>query len=335
MKRIVINGFGRIGRLAFREIMGSSDYKVVAINSHGDPKSLAYLLKYDTTQGNFATNEISFNNEGILFDGELIKTFAIDEPEKFPWRELNVDCILECTGAYTKLEDAMKHISAGAKHVIISAPGKGEMKTIVYGVNEKTLDGSEKVISAASCTTNCLAPVLNVMENSFGIESGYMTTIHALTNDQNTLDGSHKKGIISRRGRAAAFNIVPSSTGAASAIGEVLPVLKGKLDGVAFRVPVEDGSCIDLTLNLKRPVTAEEINTAFKNNLSIALKYTDEPVVSSDIIGNRCGSLVDGLETKVLDDNKKLVKVVAWYDNELGYTCQMLRTMVKLLSLDK
>src|SRR5574344_1092991 len=335
MKRIVINGFGRIGRLAFRLLIESDEYEIVAINSHGTPETLAYLLKYDTMQGPFAEDLITFNDEGIIFADKLVKTFAIDDPKQFPWKELNVDCVLECTGAYTKYEEAIKHLEAGAKHVIISAPGKGDMKTIVYGVNDKILDGNEKIVSAASCTTNCLAPVLSLIDKTMGIESGFMTTIHALTNDQNTLDGNHKKGITSRRGRAAAFNIVPSSTGAASAIGEVLPVLKGKLDGVAFRVPVEDGSCIDLTLNLKRPVTAEEINTAFKNNLSIALKYTDEPVVSSAIIGNRCGSFVDGLETKVLDDNKKLVKVVAWYDNELGYTCQMLRTMVKLLSLDK
>lgn len=335
MKKIVINGFGRIGRLAFRELMGSAEYKVVAINSHGTSETLAYLLKYDTAQGVYGETSIDYTEEGILFDDELIKTYAIDNPEDFPWRELDVDCVLECTGAYTNYDDAIKHIQAGAKHVIISAPGKGAMKTVVYGVNDNTLDGTESVISAASCTTNCLAPVLNLLEKYYGIESGFMTTIHALTNDQNTLDGSHKKGIASRRGRAAAFNIIPASTGAANAIGKVIPNLEGKLDGTAFRVPVSDGSCIDLSLTLKRETTVEEVNSLFKHYSNIVLKYTEDPVVSSDIIKNRCGALVDGLSTKVLESNKKNIKVVAWYDNELGYTCQMLRTMVKLLNAKK
>jgi glyceraldehyde 3-phosphate dehydrogenase len=332
MKRIVINGFGRIGRLAFRLLIESDEYEIVAINSHGTPETLAYLLKYDTMQGPFAEDLITFNDEGIIFADKLVKTFAIDDPKQFPWKELNVDCVLECTGAYTKYEDAIKHIEAGAKHVIISAPGKGDMKTIVYGVNDKILDGNEKIVSAASCTTNCLAPVLSLIDKTMGIESGFMTTIHALTNDQNTLDGNHKKGITSRRGRAAAFNIVPASTGAASAIGEVLPNLKGKLDGIAFRVPVADGSCIDLSITLKRETSIEEVNSLFKNNQNDVLKYTEDPIVSSDIIGTTYGSVVDGLQTKVLDYNKKTIKVVAWYDNEYGYTSQMLRAMVALLN---
>jgi glyceraldehyde 3-phosphate dehydrogenase len=333
MKNIVINGFGRIGRLAFRELMGSSAYRVIAINSHSDPEELAYLLKYDTVHGVFGDGEIDFDDNNLFFDGEVIKCYKIDNPEEFPWADLNVDCVLECTGAYTKYEDAMKHIAAGAKHVIISAPGKGHMKTIVYGVNDYMLKDDDYIISAASCTTNCLAPVLNIIDHNFGIETGFMTTIHAMTNDQNSLDGTHKKGIASRRGRASAYNIVPATTGAASAIGEVLPNLKGKLDGIAFRVPVSDGSCIDLSLTLVREASIEEINDTLKNNTSMVLKYTEDPVVSSDIIGNKCGSLVDGASTKVLDYDKHVVKIIAWYDNELGYTCQMLRTMDKLLNL--
>lgn len=331
MKRIVINGFGRIGRLAFRELIGSKEYKVVGINGRGTSEEMAYLLKYDSAQGGFEESSVSFNDEGIIFEDEVIKTYQFDNPEECPWKELDVDCVLECTGAFTKYEDAYKHIKAGAKHVVISAPGKGDMKTIVFGVNDNELTGDEEIISAASCTTNCLTPVLRVIDHYFGIESGFMSTIHALTNDQNILDGSHKKGISSRRGRAAVNNIIPTSTGAAYAVGKVLPNLDGKLDGLAFRVPVVDGSCVDLTLNLKMEVTKEMINNAFKSNTNVVLKYTDDPVVSSDVIGNRCGSLVDGSATKVLDSNKHLIKVIAWYDNELGYTCQMLRTMIKLL----
>lgn len=333
MKRIVINGFGRIGRIAYRLLVGNPNYEVVAINSHGTPEDSAYLLKYDTVHRSFLEDEISYNDEGIIVDGKFTKVLVIDDPKDYPWRELNVDVVLECTGKFTKKEDAMKHIEAGAKHVIISAPGKGEMKTVVYGVNDNILSADDQVISAASCTTNCLAPVLKCINDTFGIESGFMTTIHAYTNDQNTLDGSHKKGIASRRGRTAASNIVPASTGAASAIGLVIPDLQGKLDGFAFRVPTDDGSVIDLSLILKREVTKEEVNEAFVNNQNEVLKFTYDPIVSSDIIGNPCGGLVDGLSTKVLDINKREIKVVAWYDNEYGYSAQMLRTMEKLLKL--
>lgn len=331
MKKIAINGFGRIGRLAFRELMASDEYKVVAINSRGSSEDLAYLLKYDSTHRTWQEDFISYNDEGIICDGELTKTFAIDDPKDLPWDELDIDCVLECTGAFTKEEDARRHLEAGAKNVIISAPGKGEMKTIVYGVNETILTKDDHIISAASCTTNCLAPVLNILDQMIGIESGFMTTIHAYTNDQVTLDGSHKKGIYSRRGRAAAGNIIPSSTGAASAIGKVLPELEGKLSGGAFRVPVLDGSCIDLSLTMKREVNKEEINYLFKTNQSDVLKYTEDPVVSSDIIGSNIGALVDGNLTDVLEIDKRQIKVVAWYDNEYGYTCQMLRTMDTLL----
>ncbi len=332
MKNIAINGFGRIGRVAFREIFGSDNYKIVAINSQSSPEELAYLLKYDTVHRNYNVEGITYNENGIIVDGELIRTFIISEAKNCPWEELNVDVVLECTGAYTTEEKAMQHIEAGAKHVVISAPAKGNIKTIVYGVNQHTLDGTEKIISAASCTTNCLAPVIKVINDNFGIESGFMTTIHAYTNDQATMDGVHSKGIASRRGRAAADNIVPASTGAAKSIGEVIPEVKGKLDGVSFRVPVIDGSCIDLTLNLVREVSEEEINKIFINNANEVLKLTYDPVVSSDIIGNPCGALIDGKSTKVLETNKKLVKIVAWYDNEYGYTVQMLRTMEVLLN---
>lgn len=333
MKRIAINGFGRIGRIAFRMLFGSSDYEVVAINSHGNPEDIAYLLKYDTVHRASFVDDIQVNDDGIYVQGRFTKVLQIDNPKDYPWRELDIDLVLDCTGAFTKDSDAVKHIEAGAKHVLISAPGKGNMKTVVYGVNENILEANDRIVSAASCTTNCLAPVLNLIDRYIGIESGYMTTIHAYTNDQNTLDGSHKKGISSRRGRAAAENIVPASTGAASAIGLVLPDLNGKLDGSAFRVPVADGSCIDLSLVLNRETSVEEINAIFSNFQGETIKFTNDPIVSSDIIGNPCGALVDGSLTNVLENNKKLVKIVAWYDNEYGYTAQMLRTMDKLLKL--
>lgn len=332
MKKVVINGFGRIGRIAYRLLLGSSDYEVVAINSHGSAEDAAYLLKYDTVFRTLNEN-IHAEEDGFYVDTYFTKVLQIDDPKDFPWKELDIDMVLECTGKYTKEEDAMKHIEAGAKHVIISAPAKGNVKTVVYGVNEDILDKEDKIISSASCTTNCLAPVLKIVEDAIGIESGFMSTIHAYTNDQNTLDGSHKKGISSRRGRTAASNIIPTSTGAASAIGLVIPSLQGKMDGVAYRVPVTDGSMIDVTLTLKRETTKEELNNLFKENQSEILLYTEEPIVSSDVIGSNVGATVDGLSTKVLDNNKKQVKIVAWYDNEYGYTCQMLRVMDSLLKL--
>ena len=331
-KRIAINGFGRIGRIAYRMLLGSSDYEVVAINSRGSAEENAYLLKYDSVFRTLDEN-VNVTQDGIIVDTMFTRVLQIDDPKDYPWKELNVDLVLECTGAFTKLEDAYKHIEAGAKHVIISAPGKGEMKTIVYGVNDNLLERNDEVISSASCTTNCLAPVLKLIEDNIGIESGFMSTIHAYTNDQNTLDGSHKKGIESRRGRTAAANIIPTSTGAAKAIGLVIPSLSGKMEGVAYRVPVIDGSMVDVTLTLNRETSKEELNNIFKNNESEALKFTMDPVVSSDVVGLATGALVDGLSTKVLDVNKKQVKIVAWYDNEFGYTAQMIRVMDKLLKL--
>ena len=337
MIKVAINGFGRIGRLAFREMTTGTDFDIVAINDLTDAETLAYLLKYDTNHRSFHENIIKFEGDEIVIkDSKRIKVFAEADPANLPWGDLGVDVVLECTGHYTDLEGASKHIQAGAKKVIISAPGKGEMKTIVYNVNSDTLDGSETVISAASCTTNCLAPVLKVLQDNIGIEKGYMTTVHAYTNDQATLDIPHKKGILARRGRACAQNIVPASTGAASAIGLVIPEIAGKLDGNAFRVPVSDGSVVDVTLELSRPTTKDEINELLKNNESDTLKFTMDPIVSSDVIGKKCGALVDGLLTNVLDaDGKQLVKVVAWYDNEMGYTAQMMRTAKKLMNIEK
>ena len=332
MVRVAINGFGRIGRLVFRLMDEDPDFEVVAINDLTDAEQLAYLLKYDTNHRNYKLDEISFHDNVINVSGKEITVYAEKDPSLLPWGSLDVDVVFECTGAFTSDEKAMAHITAGAKKVIISAPAKGDLKTIVYNVNHNTLDGSEKIISAASCTTNCLAPVLDVLDKEFGVEKGYMTTVHAYTNDQATLDIAHKKGILARRGRACAANIVPASTGAASAIGQVLPNLKGRLDGNAMRVPVPTGSVVDLTLELKKNVTKEEINAAFEKYENETLHFTMDPIVSSDVIGSHYGSVVDGLSTNVLDvDGKQLVKVVAWYDNEMGYSTQMVRTAKYLM----
>ena len=333
MIKVAINGFGRIGRLAFREMITSKDLNVVAINDLASAEELAYLLKYDTNHRSFHESEIGYENDNLVIAGvKKIKVYSEKDPSNLPWKELGVDVVLECSGHFTKYEDAYKHIEAGAKKVIISAPGKGDMKTIVYNVNQEILDGSEKIISAASCTTNCMAPVVKVLEDNVGIVGGAMSTIHAYTNDQATLDITHSKGIYARRGRACAQNIIPASTGAAKAIGKVIPSLDGKIVGKAFRVPVPDGSMIDLTLELKRKVTVEELNNLFIKNQNSTLRVTNDPVVSSDCLGKKCGAIVDLLSTEVLDINgTSLCKVVAWYDNELGYTCQMIRTLGELL----
>ena len=327
MIKVAINGFGRIGRLVFRLMEEDPTFEVVAINDLTDAEQLAYLLKYDTNHRNYRVNEISFDNDELIVGDRRIKVYAEMDPKNLPWGELGVDQVFECTGKFVKKEAAMAHIEAGAKKVIISAPAKGDLKTIVYNVNEEILDGSEEIISAASCTTNCLAPVVKVLNDEFKIEKGYMTTVHAYTNDQAILDVAHKKGAKARRGRAGAANIVPSSTGAASAIGLVIPELKGKLDGSALRVPTPTGSVVDLTLELGRNVTVEEVNEAFERNTNETLGFTYDPIVSSDIIGSHYGALVDGLLTSVLEvDGKQLVKVVAWYDNEMSYSVQMVRT---------
>lgn len=336
MIKVAINGFGRIGRLVFRIMEEDPNFEVVAINDLTDAEQLAYLLKYDTNHRNYRLDEISYDGDNLIVGNRQIKIFSETEPSNLPWKELEIDEVFECTGRFTSKEKAMEHIKAGAKHVIISAPGKGEMKTVVYNVNEEILDGKEDVISAASCTTNCLAPVAKILDDNFGIVKGYMTTVHAYTNDQTILDVAHKKGIKARRGRAGAMNIIPSSTGAAKAVGLVLPNLLGKLDGSALRVPTSTGSVVDLTVELKENVTVEQINDAFKNNQNETIKFTLDPIVSSDVISSSYGAIVDGLLTSVLEvDDKQLVKIVAWYDNEMGYSYQMVRTAKYLEQINK
>lgn len=327
MIRVAINGCGRIGRIAFREMITSPDFDVVAINDLSSPEELAHLIKYDTVHGKFHVNEISFDNENIIISNvKKIRVFSEKDPVNLPWKELNVDLVLECTGLFTKYEDALKHIEAGAKKVLISAPGKGDIKTVVNGVNTDILDGSEQVVSASSCTTNCLAPLLKVIVDNYTVKKGFMITVHSLTNDQVTLDIAHKKGIMARRGRSAFQNIIPTSTGAASSIGKVIPVLNGKMDGISYRVPTVDGSLIDVTLELNETVSKEEINSLLTNSQNDSLKVTLAPIVSSDVIGEECGALVDLNLTNVINtESGQLLKLVAWYDNEWGYTCQMLK----------
>ena len=331
--KVAINGFGRIGRLVFKLLCDDNDFDIVAINDLGTLDELAYLLKYDTNYGSYKTNEISFDDNSLYVGNKKINVYKEMDPVNLPWKELGIDLVFECSGKFTKLEDARKHIEAGCKKVIISAPGKGNLKTIVYNVNHEILDGSEEVISAASCTTNCLAPALKLIEDNYKIKKGFMTTVHAYTNDQVILDVSHKKGIKERRGRAGALNIIPTSTGAAKAIGLVIPSLDGKLDGYAFRVPVQDGSVIDLVLELEQKVTADDINNLFVNNRNETINIIFDPIVSSDVIGCTSGCLVDANLTRVVSDGEKdLVKIVCWYDNEIGYTAQMIRTAKYFMS---
>ena len=325
--KVAINGFGRIGRLALRLMVGNPEFDVVAINDLTDAHMLAHLFKYDSAQGRFE-GTIEVKEDAFVVNGKEIKTFAKANPEELPWGELGVDVVLECTGFFTKKEKAEAHIKAGAKKVVISAPATGDLKTVVYNVNHDILDGTETVISGASCTTNCLAPMAKVLEDNFGIVEGLMTTIHAYTNDQNTLDGPHRKGDL-RRARAAAANIVPNTTGAAKAIGLVIPSLKGKLDGAAQRVPVVTGSLTELVCTLDKKVTVEEINAAMKAATTESFGYTEEQLVSSDIVGMRYGSLFDATQTMAhsLGDGTTHVQVVSWYDNENSYTSQMVRTI--------
>ena len=332
--KVAINGFGRIGRWAFRLMHDLCDVEVVAINDLTDAKTLAHLLKYDSTQGRFE-KEIIVKEGCFVVEGKEVKVFSKPDPKELPWKELDVDVVLECTGFFVAKEKAQFHIDAGAKRVIISAPGKGEMKTVVYGVNHDILDGSEKIISAASCTTNCLAPMAKVLEDKFGIVRGIMTTIHAYTGDQNTLDAPHRKGDL-RRARSAAINIVPNTTGAAKAIGLVIPSLKGRLDGSAQRVPVATGSLTELVTVLEKNVTVEEINKAMKDSSSESFGYTEDPIVSTDVIGIKYGSLFDATQTRIVEvDGKQLVKTVAWYDNEMSYTANLIRTFQYLVNLSK
>lgn len=325
MTKVAINGFGRIGRLAFRQMFDAEGYEVVAINDLTDAATLAHLLKYDTAQGRFE-KEISNSDNSITVEGKEITIYAQRDPKNLPWGDLDVDVVLECTGFFTSLEAASAHVEAGAKKVVISAPAKGDLKTVVFGTNENVLDGSETVISAASCTTNCLAPMADTLNKLAKIEKGFMTTIHAYTNDQNTLDGPHPKDL--RRARAAAANIVPNTTGAAKAIGLVIPELNGVLDGAAQRVPVVTGSLTELVAVVNGVVTVDEVNAAMEAASNDSFGYTEEPLVSSDIIGITYGSLFDATQTKVTAmGDQSLVKVVSWYDNENSYTSQMVRTI--------
>ena len=326
MVNVAINGFGRIGRLALRLMIENPEFNVVAINDLTDAKTLAHLFKYDSSQGRF-NGEIEVKEGAFVVNGKEIKVTAERNPQDLPWKELNVDVVLECTGFFTSQEKAGLHLQAGAKKVVISAPATGDIKTVVFNVNNDILDGTETVISGASCTTNCLAPMAKVLNDKFGIQKGFMTTIHAYTNDQNTLDGPHGKGDL-RRGRAAAANIVPNSTGAAKAIGLVIPELKGKLDGGAQRVPVVTGSLTELVVTLDKKATVEEINAAMKAAANESFGYTEDEIVSSDVIGITFGSLFDATQTKVMTvGDEQLVKVAAWYDNEMSYTNQLIRTL--------
>jgi glyceraldehyde 3-phosphate dehydrogenase len=326
MAKIAINGFGRIGRLALRRILEVPGLEVVAINDLTDTKMLAHLLKYDSAQGRF-NGTVEVKEDSFVVNGKEIKIFAEKDPSKLPWKKLGIDVVLECTGFFTKKEAAEAHITAGAKKVVISAPAGNDVKTIVFNVNHNELDGTETVVSGASCTTNCLAPMVKVLNDNFGLEKGFMTTVHAYTNDQNTLDGPHRKGDF-RRARAAAASIIPNSTGAAKAIGQVIPELKGKLDGNAQRVPVITGSITELVSTLKKNVTVEEVNAAMKAAANASFGYTEDEIVSSDVIGINFGSLFDATLTKVITvDGKQLVKTVAWYDNEMSYTSQLVRTL--------
>ena len=328
MKRIAINGFGRIGRIVFKELL-ETKHEIVAINDLCDNPQLAYLLKYDSVHGRY-DKKVDYDDDHLIVGKKKIKVYKEADAKKLPWDKLKVDLVVECTGFYTKLESALDHIKAGAKHVIISAPGKGDMKTIVYGVNDDILDGSEQVFSSSSCTTNCLAPLLKVIDDKYTIKEGFISTIHAYTNDQKILDVSHNKPYTERRGRASAINIIPTTTGAASSIGNVLPSLKGKLKGNAFRVPVSDGSLVDATITIKEKTTVEAINKLYKKNKSEVLDITFDPIVSSDIIGQSCASLIDGSLTDVIENQ---IKIVSWYDNEYGYSKQMVRTICKFLEL--
>ncbi|MFU0828396.1 MAG: Glyceraldehyde-3-phosphate dehydrogenase [Lachnoclostridium sp.] len=327
--KVAINGFGRIGRLAFRQMFGADGYEIVAINDLTNPKMLAHLLKYDSAQGRYEkADKVEAKENSIVVDGKEIRIYAEADPKNLPWKELDVDVVLECTGFFASKAKSQAHIDAGAKKVVISAPAGNDLPTIVYSVNEKTLKPTDTIISAASCTTNCLAPMAKALNDFAPIVKGYMTTVHAYTGDQMTLDGPHRKGDL-RRARAAAVNIVPNSTGAAKAIGLVIPELAGKLDGSAQRVPVPTGSITELVAVCDRVVTKDEINAAMKAASNESFGYNEDEIVSSDIIGMTYGSLFDATLTKVteLGNGQSLVKVVSWYDNENSYTSQMVRTI--------
>ena len=331
MARVAINGFGRIGRLALRLMIDNPEFEVVAINDLTDAKTLANLFKYDSAQGRFNGN-IEVTEGGFIVNGKEIKVVADRDPKNLPWGELNVDVVLECTGFFASKKGASAHLEAGAKKVVISAPAGNDVPTVVYNVNHDILKAEDTVISGASCTTNCLAPMVDVLNKQFGLNKGFMTTIHAYTNDQNTLDAPHAKGDL-RRGRAAANSIVPNTTGAAKAIGLVIPELAGKLDGNAQRVPVLTGSLTELVCDLGKNVTVEQINAAMAAAANESFGYTEDPIVSCDVIGISFGSLFDATQTKIMEVNgNQLVKVASWYDNEMSYTNQLVRTLKFVVS---
>lgn len=324
--KVAINGFGRIGRLVYRQIYDMKGIDVVAVNDLTSPAALAHLLKYDTAQGRFHA-DVKHGESSIVVNGDIVKVYAQKDPAQIPWKDHGVDVVLECTGFFTDKDKAAAHLTGGARKVVISAPATGDLKTIVFNVNHKILDGSETIISCASCTTNCLAPMAQVLEEKYGIVNALMTTVHAYTNDQNTQDSPHPKGDM-RRARAAAQNIVPNSTGAAKAIGLVLPSLKGKMDGSAQRVPTLTGSLTEVTAVLGKKVTVEEINAAMKAASNESFGYTEDQIVSSDVIGIHFGSLFDATQTKVQNvGDSQLVRTVAWYDNEMSYVSQLVRTL--------
>ena len=339
--RVAINGFGRIGRLAFRQMFDAEGYEVVAINDLTSPKMLAHLLKYDTAQGSFCgkigegKHTVEATEDSIIVDGKEIKIYAVKDAKDAPWGELNVDVVLECTGFYTSKEKSMAHIQAGAKKVVISAPAGNDLKTIVYSVNEKTLTAEDQVISAASCTTNCLAPMANTLNKTYPIVSGIMTTVHAYTGDQMILDGPQRKGDL-RRARAGAQNIVPNSTGAAKAVGQVIPELKGKMTGMSFRVPTNDVSVVDLTARLIHPASYHDVcvamRNAAKNSMKGIITCTTDQVVSSDLTGFSETCIFDETAGIMLDDD--FVKLIAWYDNEWGYTSKLLDLMAHMYEVD-
>jgi glyceraldehyde 3-phosphate dehydrogenase len=332
--KVAINGFGRIGRLVYRQIFNMEGIEVVAINDLTSPEVLAHLLKYDSAQGRFAEN-VTHSSDAIIVNNHEVKIYAQKDPSQIPWGKHDVDVVIESTGFFTDKEKAAAHLVAGAKKVIISAPATGDLKTVVFNVNHSILDGTESIISCASCTTNCLAPMAKVLNDNFGIVTGIMSTIHAYTNDQNTLDAPHPKGDL-RRARAAAANIVPNSTGAAKAIGLVLPELKGKLDGGAQRVPVITGSVTELYSILQKETTAETVNAAMKAASNESFGYNEDEIVSSDVIGIHYGSLFDATQTKVMKvGDQQMVKTVSWYDNEMSYVSQLVRTVKHFAGLIK
>lgn len=336
-KRVVVNGVGRIGKLVLRSLIENPNFEIVGVNAtfKQEPvKTLEYLIKYDSAQGEFRNHTFEVKDNVLYIDSKPIRIFGERDASKAPWKEENVDLVIDCTGVYNDKDKAMAHINAGAKKVLLSAPAKGDLKTIVYNVNDDQLTKDDLIVSGASCTTNCLAPIAKVLDENFGIVKGFMTTVHAYTNDQGLVDVKHSKPIETRRGRAGAQNITPTSTGAAKAIGIVMPNLKGKLDGVALRVPTVTGSIVDLVVELKKNTTVEEINKAMKKAANETLQYTEDPIVSTDIVGSKYGSIFDALSTSIIEaEGKQLIKVMSWYDNESSYVAQLIRLAEKVASL--